>query len=72
MPVRFSVVNFGGLPERTLEPPGPGPVPRCPVCGEETDTYYRNRRGEIAGCGGCLRYVDAWSYGGEWGEECGP
>ena len=35
-------------------------VPRCPVCGEETDTLYKNIYGETVGCDGCIRTVDAW------------
>ena len=33
---------------------------RCPVCGEETDTLYKNIYGEIVGCDVCIRTVDAW------------
>lgn len=57
------------LPERSPVPPEPGRLPRCPVCGEETDTFYRDRWGEIAGCDGCLRYVDPWECPGQWGNE---
>ena len=39
--------------------------PRCPVCGEETDTLYCNESGDIVGCGECIHYVDAW----QWKEE---
>lgn len=36
-------------------------VPRCPECGEETDTYIKSRiSGEILGCEHCTRGVDAW------------
>lgn len=35
-------------------------VPVCPVCGEETDTYYKNENGEIVGCDNCITAVDAW------------
>lgn len=34
--------------------------PRCPVCGEPADLVYRNKDGEIVGCGECLRRIDAW------------
>lgn len=34
-------------------------APVCPVCGMETDTYYRVF-GEIVGCDGCVHSVDAW------------
>ena len=35
-------------------------VPVCPVCGEETDTYYKNKDGVIVGCEFCIETVDAW------------
>ena len=35
--------------------------PICPVCGAETDTYYRDiNSGEIVGCDECIESVDAW------------
>lgn len=43
-----------------LTPPPEAPFPICPVCGEETDTYYKNDSGEIVGCDHCVRTVDAW------------
>lgn len=46
-------------PERPAEPKD-YKVPRCPVCGEETDTLYKNTYGEIVGCDGCIQTVDAW------------
>ena len=30
--------------------PKPYKAPRCPVCGEETDTLYKNIYGETVGC----------------------
>lgn len=36
------------------------PWPRCPVCGEETDTFYRDREFDIIGCDNCIHSVDAW------------
>lgn len=36
-------------PERPLEPKDYD-LPVCPVCGEETDTYYKNKDGVIVGC----------------------
>ncbi len=48
--------------------------PRCPVCGEETDTLYRGQAGEIVGCDGCLDRIDAWEAlwrSGEAGERIG-
>ena len=39
----------------------PKPVEyRCPVCGEECETVYRNAQGEIVGCNECVERVDAW------------
>jgi hypothetical protein len=46
-------------PERPSEPKD-YKVPRCPVCGEETDTLYKNIYGEPVGCDVCIRTVDAW------------
>lgn len=47
--------------ERTGYPDDKEPeYPICPVCGEETDTVYRNQTGEIVGCSECLRSRDAW------------
>lgn len=40
--------------------PKPYKAPRCPVCGEETDTLYKNICGETVGCDVCIRTVDAW------------
>lgn len=40
-----------------MEPPD-GPV--CPVCGQECEDVYFDRRGEIVGCDSCLRLRDAW------------
>lgn len=40
--------------------PKPYKAPRCPVCGEETDTLYKNIYGETVGCDVCIRTVDAW------------
>lgn len=38
-------------------------TPTCPVCGEEVDTYLKNREGEIVGCENCVSGVDAWEEG---------
>ena len=43
------------------EPPEE-PLPRCPVCGEETDTFYQNQDGDIVGCDQCVKALDAWDY----------
>ena len=46
-------------PERPAEPKD-YKVPRCPVCGEETDTLYKNIYGETVGCDVCISTVGAW------------
>lgn len=46
-------------PEQPLEPKDYD-MPVCPVCGEETDTYYKNKDGVIVGCEFCIETVDAW------------
>ena len=38
----------------------PEPLPICPKCGTETDTFYKNIEHEIIGCDACVRPVDAW------------
>lgn len=38
------------------------PFPICPICGEETDTFIRDYRGEIVGCDHCTSSIDAWDY----------
>ena len=47
-------------PEQELEPREDA-VPLCPICAEETDTYYVNAEGEIVGCDSCVEPRDAWS-----------
>lgn len=34
--------------------------PRCPVCGGECETVYKNEHGEIVGCDECLTAFDAY------------
>ena len=34
--------------------------PRCPVCGNETDTLYKNRQGTVFVCDVCVNIQDAW------------
>ena len=47
--------------ERTGTPDGRAEkFPICPICGEETDTYYKDIIGEIVGCGECIKRTDAW------------
>ena len=44
--------------------PSDDPV-KCPICGEETDTIFEDRNGEVFGCDRCVRQRDAW----DWFEE---
>jgi hypothetical protein len=52
--------NDWSLPERPLEPPPDPPLPRCPICDAETDTFYKDKHGEIVGCDECVSTCDAW------------
>ena len=54
-----NILRLPELPEPPLDPPA-GEVPVCPVCGEETDTFFKNSLGDIIGCDVCVRSVDAW------------
>lgn len=42
--------------------PKQAPIPKCPVCGMETDTFYKDAYGDIVGCDNCISAVDAWDY----------
>ena len=44
--------------------PSNDPV-RCPFCGEECDTLFKDRYGELFACDRCLGKVDAY----EWAED---
>lgn len=47
--------------ERTGYPDGKEPeYPICPVCDQETDTYYKDKHGDIVGCDNCIKTCDAW------------
>lgn len=47
--------------EQTGYPDGREPkTPRCPICDRETDTFYKDRDGDIFGCSECVTRVDAW------------
>ena len=48
------------IPERPLEPPEPEENPRCPCCGEECETLYRDCMGAVFGCEKCVETLDAW------------
>ncbi len=49
-------------PPSYYEPPEPKPLPRCPVCNAETDTYYIGYWGNIIGCDECVTTADATDY----------
>ena len=55
------------IKEPPISPPEPTNPPCCPICGEETDTYFRDYYGDIVGCDSCVKPVDAW----DWREEHG-
>ena len=38
--------------------PGGETYPTCPVCGEEADTYYKSREGDILGGEWCVKEID--------------
>lgn len=46
--------------EPSLEPPPEPKWPRCPVCNEETDTFFKNKDGYVVGCDNCIEPYDAW------------
>ena len=47
--------------ERTGYPDGKEPqFPHCPICGCETDTFYKDTYGDIFGCEECVTTADAW------------
>lgn len=37
-------------------------IPRCPMCGEETDFLYRDRYGDIFGCTECVELISSWQH----------
>ena len=34
--------------------------PRCPICGQDAESFYKDIDGEIVGCDNCIKEVDAW------------
>ena len=67
-PIAVTKKRFGGenMIHYTLnvEPPVEPPAytcPRCPVCGEEVDSYYKDKWGNVVGCPECVQEVDAWT-----------
>lgn len=66
-PIAVTKKRFGGenMIHYTLniEPPVESPAytcPRCPVCGEEADSYYKDKWGNIVGCPECVQEVTSW------------
>ena len=66
-PIAVTKKRFGGenMIHYTLniEPPVEPPeytCPRCPVCGEEADSYYKDKWGNIVGCPECVQEVTSW------------
>lgn len=47
--------------EPPVDPPDPGAPPRCPVCGEECETFYICDD-KVIGCDRCTEAVDAIDY----------
>lgn len=35
-------------------------TPICPVCGEECETIFKDRYGQIVGCSECIEQFDPW------------
>lgn len=57
-------MNWRDIPERPLEPPE-NDMPRCPVCGEETEIIFIDKYGDVVGCEECVTTRNAY----EWQEE---
>ena len=57
-------MNPYNIPERPLEPPEYD-MPRCPVCGAETQIIFIDKYGDVVGCEECITTRDAY----EWQEE---
>lgn len=49
-------------PEPNYEPQDGKPLPICPFCGEETDTFFRDIYGYIVGCDLCLTKLGALEF----------
>lgn len=37
-------------------------TPYCPICGEECETLYADRTGDVIGCDMCVEHFDAYDY----------
>lgn len=53
------------IKEPPIQPPEPTKPPCCPVCMQETDTFFRDYWNEIVGCDNCITPVDAWDWRSE-------
>lgn len=48
-------------PEPPIDPPEPEPLPHCPICGEECEMWFRDRRsGDVVGCERCVHIEYAY------------
>ena len=43
-------------------PPPEKPMPVCPICGEECETYFFDAANMIVGCDHCISERDAYEY----------
>ena len=50
--------DFQGFERGTI------PIPKCPICENECDSFYRNGFDNVIGCENCIEKVD--SYVEEW------
>ena len=41
------------------------PIPRCPICNEETNTFIRGYWGDIIGCDNCTEEIDSYDWRNE-------
>ena len=39
---------------------GSGKYPRCPICGAECETLFRDKSGVLFACDECVEEQDAW------------
>ena len=54
-----NMIHYALISEPPVEPPA-YTCPRCPVCGEEADSYYKDKWGNIVGCQECVQEVTSW------------
>lgn len=50
-----NMVRFGTPDGRVYE------TPVCPICGQETEIFYKSPNADIIGCDNCIDTVDAWA-----------